>query len=226
VANSTRGGNGARNAPAPTLTTYNDFVATHPLLFTEAGEPHEADHWLRVIDSKFGLMRCTKVQKTLFTTQQLCGNSSVWWTNYTATCPTDYQVPWVEFRSAFRAQYIPIGVMRMKRQEFVDLKQGGRSVHDYLKLFTHQAQYASDQMDMDEKKKDHFMTSLSMKLQERMALNTGGSFPEFVSNIIITNDAIHTYKETKKRKVVAALSESAPPKYWTVYHHDSTYPPR
>jgi hypothetical protein len=42
VANSTRGGNGARNAPAP--TTYSDFAATHPPLFTEAGEPLEADH--------------------------------------------------------------------------------------------------------------------------------------------------------------------------------------
>jgi hypothetical protein len=46
VANSTHGGNGARNAPAPALTTYSDFVATHPPLFTEAGEPLEADHWL------------------------------------------------------------------------------------------------------------------------------------------------------------------------------------
>jgi hypothetical protein len=44
VANSTRGGNGARNAPAPALTIYSDFTATHPLLFTEAGEPLEADH--------------------------------------------------------------------------------------------------------------------------------------------------------------------------------------
>jgi hypothetical protein len=36
VANSTRGGNGARNAPAPASTTYFDFAATHPPLFTEA----------------------------------------------------------------------------------------------------------------------------------------------------------------------------------------------
>jgi hypothetical protein len=35
---------GARNAPAPAPTTYNDFAAMHPPLFTEAGEPLEADH--------------------------------------------------------------------------------------------------------------------------------------------------------------------------------------
>jgi hypothetical protein len=67
MANSTRGGNGARNALAP--TTYDDFAATHPPLFTEAGEPLEADHWLWVMESKFGLLRCSKLQKTLFTVQ-------------------------------------------------------------------------------------------------------------------------------------------------------------
>jgi hypothetical protein len=58
-----RGGNGARNIPALASTTYNDFMATHPPLFT--------DHWLRVMESKFGLLCCTKVQKILFVMQQL-----------------------------------------------------------------------------------------------------------------------------------------------------------
>jgi hypothetical protein len=107
VANSTRGGNGARNALAPAPTTYSDFVATHPPLFTEAGEPLEADHWLQVMDSKFGLLRCTDVQKTLFTAQQLWGHARAWWANDTATRPTDYHVSWAEFRDAFHAYYIP-----------------------------------------------------------------------------------------------------------------------
>jgi hypothetical protein len=34
MANSAHGGNGARNAPATAPTTYNDFTATHLLLFT------------------------------------------------------------------------------------------------------------------------------------------------------------------------------------------------
>jgi hypothetical protein len=44
VANSTHDGNEVRNAPALALTTYSDFVTTHPPLFTEAGEPLEANH--------------------------------------------------------------------------------------------------------------------------------------------------------------------------------------
>jgi hypothetical protein len=139
--------------------------------------------------------------------------------------PVDYQVPWVEFRSAFRAHYIPASVMRKKRQECMDLKQGGRHVHDYSKQFNHLAQYAPNQVDTDNKKKDRFMIGLSTKLQECMALNTGGTFSEFESNVMIMDDAICAHKKTKKRKAVAAPSSSAPPKYRTVYYHGSTYPP-
>jgi hypothetical protein len=116
--------------------------------------------------------------------------------------------------------------MRKKHQEFMDLKQGGRSVHDYSKQFNHLAQYAPDQVDTDEKKKDRFMIDLSTKLQECITLNTGGTFLEFVSNVMIADDAIRAHKETKKRNVVSAPSSRAPPKYRTVYHHDSTYPLR
>jgi hypothetical protein len=81
-------------------------------------------------------------------------------------------------------------------------------------------------VDTNDKKKVRFMIGLSTKLQERMTLNTGGTFLEFVSNVMTVNDAICVHKETKKRKVVATPSGSAPLKYWMVYHHSSTYSPR
>jgi hypothetical protein len=46
-----------------------------------------------------------------------------------------------------------------------------------------------------------------------MALNTGGSFLEFVSNVIIVDDAFRSHKEAKKRKAVATPSNSAPSRY-------------
>jgi hypothetical protein len=55
-----------------------------------------------------------EVQKSLFAAQQLRGDASAWWANYAATRLADYQVPWTEFHSAFRAHHIPAGVMRKK----------------------------------------------------------------------------------------------------------------
>jgi hypothetical protein len=73
VVNSARGGNGARNAQAQAPTTYGEFLATHSPTFAKVGEPLEADNWLQTIESKFGLLRCTENQKTLFAVQQLLG---------------------------------------------------------------------------------------------------------------------------------------------------------
>jgi hypothetical protein len=81
-------------------------------------------------------------------------------------------------------------------------------VHDYSNHFNHLAQYALDQVDTDDKKKDHFMIGLSTKLQERMTLNTGGIFSEFISDVMIVDDAIHAHKETNIRNIVTAPSGS------------------
>jgi hypothetical protein len=52
-------------------SSYSDFLATHPPIFAEATNPLEVDNWLRMTESKFGLLHCTKYQKTLYATQQL-----------------------------------------------------------------------------------------------------------------------------------------------------------
>jgi hypothetical protein len=190
VANSARGANGARNAPAPARTTYGDFAATHPPLFTKAGEPLEADHWLRVMEFTFELLHALKCRRPSSPHSNCVVTPAYGGLTTPPLTPTDYQVPWAEFRNAFRAHYIPVDMMRKKQQEFMDLKQGGRFVHNYSKQFNHLVQYALDQVDTDDKKKDHFMIGLSTKLQERMWLNTGGTFSEFVSNVMIADDAI------------------------------------
>jgi hypothetical protein len=109
----------------------------HPLTFAEAIDPLEADNWLRIIESKFGLLHSTMIQKTLFVAQQLCGPASAWWANFTATIQDGYQVPWAKFRMAFRGYHIPVGLMVHKLQEFLHLQQGLSSVYEYSKKFNH-----------------------------------------------------------------------------------------
>jgi hypothetical protein len=115
--------------------------------------------------------------------------------------------------------------MLTKHQEFMDLKQGGRSVHDYSKLFNHLPQYAPEQVDTDDKKKASFMRGLSTKLKDRLSLSTGGTFPVYLSNAIIVDNAIRAHKEGKKRKAMTAPSGSAPPKGRVVHPTGPTNQP-
>ena len=54
-------------------TTYIDFTDTRPPVFSKAEEPLEADDWLRTMEQKFELIRCTEIQKPRFAAQQLRG---------------------------------------------------------------------------------------------------------------------------------------------------------
>jgi hypothetical protein len=47
-------------------SSYLDFLATHPPVFTDATDPLEAGTWLCTTESKFGLLHYTEYQKTLY----------------------------------------------------------------------------------------------------------------------------------------------------------------
>jgi hypothetical protein len=138
-------------------------------LFVKAEDPLEADEWIRVIEQKFGLLRCLEVQKTLFAAQQLCGPASTWWGNFVAVQPAAHQITWDEFKMAFCEHYIPEGVLHMKQEEFMKLKQGRDTVTQYLNKFNHLSQYAIDQVNIDSKKRNCFMRGLKDRMQRKMA---------------------------------------------------------
>ena len=76
------------------------------------------------MEQKFGLIRCTETQKPLFAAQQLRGPASTWWANFVAIQPAGHQITWEEFKLALREHYVPEGVLHMKQEEFIRLKQG------------------------------------------------------------------------------------------------------
>jgi hypothetical protein len=120
-------------------TSYSEFLATHPPLFSGGKDPLEADDWLCTTDSKFDLLYCTEYQKTLYATQQLKGPAGAWWASYTAALPTDHHVRWGEFRVTFCGHHLSTGTMHRKLVEFLDLHQGNHSVYKYIQEFNNLA---------------------------------------------------------------------------------------
>jgi hypothetical protein len=90
---------GGRGQPqGPRDTTYLEFSETRPPLFVKVEEPLEADEWVRVMEQKFELIRCTETQKPLFCAQQLRDPASTCWANFSAIQPVGHQVTWEEFK--------------------------------------------------------------------------------------------------------------------------------
>jgi hypothetical protein len=135
-----------------------------PAKFVETTDLLEANQWLRVTKSKFGLFHCLELQKTLFTAQQLHGPATDWWATYTAALQDNHQVSWSEFYKAFHEHHLSAGIMRHKLLEFLHLRQGTESVNEYIRKFNYLQQYGGHHIDTDEKKVELSRNGPSLQL--------------------------------------------------------------
>ncbi|GJN27943.1 hypothetical protein PR202_gb16011 [Eleusine coracana subsp. coracana] len=204
-----QGGN-CHNNNQPQQSTYSDFLGTHPPTFERARELLDADHWLRQTESKFSLLGCTEHQKVLFAAQQLQGSASAWWANYESSLPTGRRPEWNDFKAAFRAHFIPAGLMQRKFQEFMDLKQGGRNVLRYSEAFNHLAQYATEYVNTEEKKRYSFLCGMNATLKERLTWQTTGTYNDLVNAAIVQEGAMRQVEEEDHKRKAPASATAAP----------------
>jgi hypothetical protein len=57
------------------------------------------------------------------------------------------------------------GIIKMKKKEFQDLKQGSMSVSEYITHFSQLSRYAPGDVDTYEKKQDYFLNGLDYALE-------------------------------------------------------------
>jgi hypothetical protein len=117
-----------------------DFQRTKPPTISHSVEPMNADDWLKTIE------------KVLFASHQLEGSTVDWWDAYVEAHEEPESINWQEFRNSFRTHHVLFGMMKLKKKEFDNLKQGSMSVNEYVTQFTQLSRYAPDDIDTDEKK--------------------------------------------------------------------------
>jgi hypothetical protein len=88
----------------------------------------------------------------LLGSHQLSDHTADWWDAYVKAHEEPESINWSEFRAAFRAHNVLQGVIKLKKKEFYDLKQGSMSVNEYVTKFTQLSRYAPHEVDTDEKK--------------------------------------------------------------------------
>jgi hypothetical protein len=98
--------------------------------------------------------------------------------------PAGHHVTWDEFKLPFHEHYIPEGLLHMKQEEFMLLKQGGDTIMQYLNKFNHLSQYAIDQVNTDLKRKNCFMRGLNDRLQRKMATCLDLSYSKAVNTAL------------------------------------------
>jgi hypothetical protein len=173
-------------------------------------DPMDADDWIKSIEKKLQLVQCNNHEKVLLASHQLSGPAANWWDAYVEAHEEPESINWPEFRAAFRAHYVPPGVIKLKKKEFQDLKQGSMSVNEYVTKFTQLSHYAPHVVDTYEKKYECFLNGLNDGLAYALEARDFENFPGMVNKTLVLQN--HRVME-RKRKLVRQhqLSSSSKP---------------
>jgi hypothetical protein len=86
---------------------------------------------------------------------------------------------------AFRSHHIPQGVIKLKKKEFQDLKQGSMTVSEYVTRFRQLSHYAPNDVDIDEKKQECFLNGLEDGLAYALEARDFENFQTMVEKALV-----------------------------------------
>ncbi|CAN6372956.1 unnamed protein product [Urochloa humidicola] len=124
-----------QNQNPPPRDKHREFMSHRPPTFSHSADPLQADDWLKTVGKMLDITKCTDREKVLYASGRLEGTAADWWDSYTAAHANAYTITWDEFRNNFRKHHIPTGLMKVKKAEFLALRQGGMSVSEYQDKF-------------------------------------------------------------------------------------------
>jgi hypothetical protein len=109
---------------------------------------------------------------------------------------------WDAFKTKFRKAHVPSGLIKIMRDKFLNLKQGGMSVMEYLDKFTTWGRYAPNDIDTDEKKRERFLNGLQEELQTYLVAVHYPDLEAMVDAAIMVEDKNKAARESRKRRMM------------------------
>jgi hypothetical protein len=129
-------------------------------VFAHSSDPMGAEDWLRTMERELHTAQCDDREKVLYGPRLLRGAAQSWWESYLATHANPDTITWEEFRNNFRQYHVPAGLMTVKKEEFLALKQGPMSVSEYRDKFLQLSCYAPEYVNTDAKRQYRFLRGL------------------------------------------------------------------
>src|SRR4051812_6232785 len=185
------------------------FMRLSPPTFHHPEQPLEADDWLRDITRQLESAGVNALNYVTFVTYLLRGPAAQWWDTHKSSLAEGTVVSWTEFRTTFRARYIPQAIMNRMRTEFRNLVQGSKSVEAYQREFLHLSRYAGSDLPDDAARQEKFRDGLNPELQLALALHVFPDFATMVNQTLTLETAQIKYKGAQKRSREVGSSSGA-----------------
>jgi hypothetical protein len=82
----------------------------------------DANDWLKYVEKKLQVVQCNNRAKVLLASHQLSGPTADSWDAYVEAHEEPESINWPKFRATFCAHHVSQGVIKLKKEEFQDLK--------------------------------------------------------------------------------------------------------
>jgi hypothetical protein len=125
-------------------------------VFAHSSDPMDAEDWLRTVERELHTAQCDDREKVLYGPRLLRGAAQSWWESYIATHANLDTITWEEFRDSFCQYHVPAGLMTVKKEEFLALKQGPMSINEYRDKFLQLSRYAPEDVNTNAKRQYRF----------------------------------------------------------------------
>jgi hypothetical protein len=162
----------------------SEFMRGHPPVFAHSADPMDAEDWLRTMEQELHTTQCDDIEKVMYGPRLLRGAAQSWWESYLATHANPDTITWEEFRDNFRQYHVPAGLMTVKKEEFLALKQGPMSVSEYRDMFLQLSCYAPEDVSTDAKRKYRFLRCLVDPLHYQLMNHTFPTFQHLIDRAI------------------------------------------
>jgi hypothetical protein len=112
----------------------------------------DAEDWMRTMEQELHTAQCDDREKVLYGPRPLRGAAQSWWESYLATHANPDTITWEDFRDNFRQYLVLAGLMTVRKEEFLALKQGLMSVSEYRARFLQLSRNAPEDVNTDAKR--------------------------------------------------------------------------
>src|SRR3954469_17043018 len=180
-----------------------------PPTFHHPELPLEADDWLRDVSRQLESAGVNALNYVTFATYLLRGPVAQWWDTHKSSHAEGTVFSWTEFKTAFRAHYIPQAIMNSKKAEFRNLTQCGRTVEEYQREFLHLSRYAGSDLPDDASRQEKFREGLNPDIQLALALHTFPDFATMVNQTLTLETAQLRFRGAQKRSREVGSSSGA-----------------
>jgi hypothetical protein len=153
-----------------------EFMRGHLPVFAHSVDPMDAKDWLRTVEHELYTAQCNDREKVLYGPCLLKGAAESWWESYLATHAYPKAITWEEFRDIFHRYHVPEGLMIVRKEEFLALKQGPLCISEYRDKFIQLSRYAPQDVNTDAKRQYHLLRGLVDPLHYQLMNHT---FPTF-----------------------------------------------